>query len=124
MLLYQVRLKDESFYFAVNYDEFKISYLFNKLPGLVVEISAGLKIRSDAIAEVLSLSDVENFSRRVFVQVDACRIRQSSELFFDRHNHDFNLVTFKWIKARKPLLRQPGLWVWAGQLLVNSLNSR
>lgn len=115
MLLYQVRLEHESFHFAVNDDEFKISYLLNKLPCLVVEISAGLKVRSDAIAKILCFADIDDLPRSIFMEINTSFSRKCLEFFLYRHNHDFNLGTFNWIKARKPILWRPGfLGVWAG----------
>ena len=69
--------QDESFDFVVGDDDFDVGDLVDQRVGLdaVAEIAAaaGLKIRAHAVAQVLGLADIDHFSRRVFVQIDAGR---------------------------------------------------
>jgi hypothetical protein len=44
-----------------------------------------LKIRAHTIAQIFGLADVDDFSRGVFVQVNAGRARNFFEFFFESH---------------------------------------
>src|SRR5260370_13973518 len=90
MLLDQRRFQDESFDFVVSDDDLNIGDLLYQFNGFdaVAEVAgaARLKIRSDAIAQVLGFADIEDLACRVFVQIDAGRSGNFFEFFVERHD--------------------------------------
>src|SRR5262245_20823387 len=89
MLLDQRCFKRERFGFVVRYDDLDVGNLIYKFLGLdaITEFTAtaGLKVRTHTIAQVLSFTDVNDFSRSVLVQIDAGRARDFFELLFESH---------------------------------------
>ena len=87
MLFDQRRFQDESLDFVVSDDDLNIGDLLYQFNGFdaVAEVAgaARLKIRSDAIAQVLGFADIEDLAGRVFVQIDAGRARNFFEFFVE-----------------------------------------
>ena len=86
MLFDQRGLQDESLDFVIGDDDFNVGNLLDQFAGLdvVAEVSSaatGLEIRTDAIAQVLGLADIDDLARRVFVQIDAGRSGNFLEFF-------------------------------------------
>ena len=90
MFLDQRGFENECLNFVVSDDDFHVGDLPDQLVSLdsVAEIagSAGLEIRTDAVAQVLRFADVNDFSRRVFVEIDAGCTRNFFEFFVKSHS--------------------------------------
>ena len=89
MFFYEWCFQDEGFGFIIGDDKFDVRDLSDKFFGLdaVTEFarSAGLKIRPDAIAEVLGFADVNDFAAGVLVQIDSRGARNFFKFFVERH---------------------------------------
>ena len=89
MLLDERSFENEGFDFIVGDNELHIGdlsdefFCFNAVGEFAG--AAGLKIRTDTVAQVLGLADVNDFSRRVFVQIYAWRARNFFKLFVQSH---------------------------------------
>lgn len=90
MLFDQIGLKHQSLNLAIDNDEFEISDNLYELLRLGVVIAAGVKIRPNAVSQILGLANIHDLARCVFVDIYPGGSRQSFEFFFDRHVLDFN----------------------------------
>src|SRR5258708_27436799 len=90
MLFDERRFQDESFDFVVGDDDLDVGDLLYQLTGLyfVAEFTgaARLKVRTDAIAQVLGFADIDDFARGVLVEIDTGRSGNFFEFFVERHS--------------------------------------
>lgn len=85
MLFDERRFENERFDFIVSNDELDVDDVIDERIGFSIERSRA-KVRTDAAAKVLGLSDIDHLTRRIFVKIDAGRCRNFLEPFFDSHD--------------------------------------
>ena len=86
MVFDEVRFQHQCLDLVVDDDEFKIGDHFYKLLCLRVLMTTRLKVLADAIAQVLSLADVDDLAGGIFMNINAGSDRQGFEFLGNRHN--------------------------------------
>ena len=93
MLLDERSFENECLGFIISDDKLDIGDLMDQLFGLdaVTELAppARLKIRTNAITQVLGFADIDDFPSGVFVQIHTRRARNFFQFFVESHkNYD------------------------------------